>query len=85
MSTLAPKSKYETRLPTALALYAAAEKLGYAVTEVSPEEMAKAKQASRDEDARLIASGEATPEEIQKKNNAFKERPIVLYWSPLAL
>lgn len=36
-----------------------------------PEERAREKQASRDEDARALASGEKSREQLKKENSAF--------------
>lgn len=60
-----------------------AKKGGYTVIEVAPEEMARAKGRSRAKDLRLIATGKATPEEIQAKNDFFPGKIEVLDWSPV--
>jgi hypothetical protein len=55
---------------------------GYRVIPVPAEAMAIAKGKSRLQDARRIASGKSTAEQIQKKNDRFPGNIVVLDWSP---
>lgn len=45
---------------------------------LSGPEMARAKQAQRDEDKRLIAKGAASPKSVQAKNSAFAKLPPIV-------
>jgi hypothetical protein len=56
---------------------------GFQVIPVSPTQMAKAKGESRREDNRRIQNGEATPAQIQKKNDMVPGPIEVLDWSPV--
>jgi hypothetical protein len=56
---------------------------GFQVIPVSPTQMAKAKGKSRREDNRRIQNGEATPAQIQKKNDMVPGPIEVLDWSPV--
>jgi hypothetical protein len=59
-----------------------AQKRGYKITEVTPQQMARAKSQSRTRDMQLIAKGNATPEQIQDKNDMLRGTIEVLDWSP---
>ncbi len=50
---------------------------GCIVKEVSFRSLARAKARSRARDQRLIKTGQATPEEIQKKNYPFSEGIVI--------
>jgi hypothetical protein len=50
---------------------------GYEVREVPFKTLARAKERSRDRDRKLIETGQATPEEIQKKNYPFSEGIVI--------
>jgi len=64
-------------------LLKAARAGGYQVTRVSPARMAKAKGNARRDDLVRIQSGEATPEQIQAKNDMTPGKIKVLDWSPI--
>jgi len=55
---------------------------GFKVTEVAPSAMAISKGKSRVADVRKMVAGIATPGEIQKKNDFFPGKVVVLDWSP---
>ncbi len=64
-------------------LISIAVEAGYKVTEVSFAEMDRLKKLSRAADAKALAEGTATPEELQKKNDFFPGEIEVLDWSPI--
>jgi hypothetical protein len=45
--------------------------VGYEIVKLDQAERASQKQTSRDEDARQLAAGEITPEELRKRNSFF--------------
>lgn len=68
--------------PVETALVEIATQAGYRVIPVSAKAMAIAKGKSRTQDARRVTSGQATPAQIQKKNDRFPGKIEVLDWSP---
>ncbi len=52
-------------------------------TYIHPRERQREKQVSRDEDARRLAEGEVTPEQLQRENAFFQGLPVEPVWSDL--
>jgi hypothetical protein len=50
---------------------------------IDPEERRREKQASRDEDARRLAAGEVTPEQLNRENSFFAGLSLEPVWSDL--
>jgi len=58
------------------------DECGFKLTPIDPEECRKGKEEDRIEDQRLLASGEMTAEQLQKRNAFFKGPIKVLDKSP---
>lgn len=76
------KLPVKMRTPLMVALLNAAEELGYKIKLIPFQNMETAKKKSRAQDKVDMATGKATPAQIQQRNDLLPGKITVLDWSP---